>query len=137
VALAGGTNARRQKWAKPLWVGLGAFACVGLLGFSCIAALHFGWLEPKWSGLLDYVWPLVVWQGSACLSAVYSHRPFQTKAAKEYSCACIGLTLVQAFILLGPIGIGLPVGSENHISLFALVSCSGLLTITAWAARLK
>jgi hypothetical protein len=47
------------------------------------------------------------------------------------------LTFAQAFILLGPIGIGLPVESENHISLFALVSCLGLLTITAWAARLK
>jgi hypothetical protein len=67
VALARGTNAPQAKWVKPLWVGLGACACVGLLGFSCIAALHFGWLEPKWSGVLYYVWPLVIWQGSACL----------------------------------------------------------------------
>jgi uncharacterized membrane protein YqaE (UPF0057 family) len=137
VALALGTNARRQNWAKPLWVGLGAFACVGFLGFSCVAALHFGWLESKWSGVLYYVWSLMIWQGSACLSAAFSHRPFQTQAAQKYSWACMGLAGLQALILFIPICVPLPIDAEIHMSAFALISGSSLLILTRWMARLN
>jgi uncharacterized membrane protein YqaE (UPF0057 family) len=89
VALAQGhhTNKAQTAWASPWWLGLGAFACVIMLGLSCAAALYQEWLDPRWSGVWPYVAPLVLWQGSACLSAAFSHRPFQTQAAEEYSCA--------------------------------------------------
>jgi hypothetical protein len=124
-------------WAKPAWLGLGAFACVGALGLCCVSALHFGWLEPKWSGVLGYVWPLVLWQGCACLSAAFSHRPFQTQAANKYSWACMSLALIQALILLGPILLKPTIDAELHITVFVVISCLGLLATTQWMARLR
>jgi uncharacterized membrane protein YqaE (UPF0057 family) len=137
VALAQGDTERHATRVSPLWVGLGAFACVGILGLSCVAALHLGWLAPKWSGVLGYVLPLVVWQGSACLSAAFSHRPFQAQAAEKYSWACLGLAFAQTLVLLTPIGLGLPVNSENHILAFALISSFGVLVLTRWMSKLR
>jgi uncharacterized membrane protein YqaE (UPF0057 family) len=137
VALAQGSNARQAIWAKPMSVGLCAFACVLALGLCCVAALSFGWLELKWSGLLGYVWPLVLWQGTACLSAAFSHRPFQTKTSQRYSWACMSLALIQTLILLGPIFLKVTVDAEDHIALFVACSIFGLLAKTLWMARLR
>ena len=137
VALAQGTHTRQAAWAKPGWLGLGAFACVSLLGLACAAALHLGWLSPKWSGVWHYIAPLVVWQGCACLSATFSHRPFQTQTAQKYSWACMGLATVQGLVLLAPIALAAPIDPLSLVTAFALVSAVGLLTITAWMARLK
>ena len=137
VALAQDAHTRQAAWAKPGWLGLGAFACVVVLGVSCAAALHLGWLAPKWSGVWHYIAPLVVWQGCACLSAAFSHRPFQTQAAQKYSWACMGLATVQGLVLIAPIAIAAPVDPVSLVTAFALVSAVGLLTITAWMARLR
>jgi uncharacterized membrane protein YqaE (UPF0057 family) len=137
VALAQGPHTRQAAWAKPGWLGLGAFACVALLGLACAAALHLGWLSPKWSGVWHYIAPLVVWQGSACVSAAFSHRPFQTQAAQKYSWACMGLATVQGLVLIVPIALAAPVDPVSLVTAFALVSAVGLLTITAWMARLR
>jgi uncharacterized membrane protein YqaE (UPF0057 family) len=137
VALAQDAHTRQATWAKPGWLGLGAFACVALLGFACAAALHLGWLAPKWSGVLHYIAPLVVWQGCACLSAAFSHRPFQTQAATKYSRACIGLATAQGLVLTAPIAFAAPVDAVLLVTAFALVSTVGLLGMTAWMTRLR
>jgi uncharacterized membrane protein YqaE (UPF0057 family) len=139
VALAQGhhTNKAQTAWASPWWLGLGAFACVIMLGLSCAAALYQEWLDPRWSGVWPYVAPLVLWQGSACLSAAFSHRPFQTQAAEEYSWACISLALLQGLVLAVPMVLNEAIGAVPLITVFALVSAIGLSMITAWMARLK
>ncbi len=137
VALAQGDKPRQAAWVSPWWVGLGAFACVGLLGLACVTALHLGWLEPKWSGVLGYVVPLVVWQGSACLSAAFSHRPFQARSACAYSWACMGLGVIQVVVLMAPMGLAQPADAVPHMSAFAVISGLGLLGLTVWMSQLR
>ena len=139
VALAKGaqTENRITAMASLWWLGLGAFACVMLLGLSCATALDQDWLDLKWHGVWPYIAPLVLWQGSACLSAAFSHRPFQTQSASAYSRACIALSGVQAVVLFAPIGLTLPLDAEQHIATFASVSSLGLVGLTVWMARLR
>jgi len=122
---------------NPWWLGLGAFACVIMLGLSCAVALHQEWLDPRWSGVWPYIAPLVLWQGGACLSAAFSHRPFQTQSANAYSWACMALGLLQAVVLLAPMGLAQPIDATQHMAAFALVSSLGLLGLTVWMARLR
>jgi uncharacterized membrane protein YqaE (UPF0057 family) len=139
VALAQGnsTNPSHTRMATPWWLGLGAFACVILLGLSCAVALHLEWLDPRWHGVWPYIAPLVLWQGSACMSAAFSHRPFQTQSASSYSWACMALGVMQAMVLLVPMGLAQPIGAEQHLAAFAWVSSLGLLGITVWMAKLR
>jgi uncharacterized membrane protein YqaE (UPF0057 family) len=139
VALAQGKQNHNAQtaWASPWWLGLGAFACVIVLGVSCAVALYQEWLDPRWGGVWPYIAPLVLWQGSACLSAAFSHRPFQTQSASAYSWACMGLGLLQAVALLAPIGLTQPIDAAQHMAAFALVSSLGLLGLTVWMARLR
>ena len=132
VALAQGRSN-----TSPWWLGLGGFACVIALGLSCALALYQGWLDPRWHGVWPYIAPLVLWQGSACLSAAFSHRPFQTQAAQQYSWACIGLALLQSMVLAIPMVLNNVIGAVPLIAAFALISAIGLSTITVWMARLK
>ena len=136
VALAQSRHSTKTAWANPLWIGLGAFACVIVLGLSCAVALHQGWLAPRWHGVRPYIAPLVLWQGSACLSAAFSHRPFQTQSAHAYSWACLSLGVLQASVLLAPLGLANPMDAEQHMAAFALVSGLGLMGLTGWMARL-
>jgi uncharacterized membrane protein YqaE (UPF0057 family) len=124
-------------WANPWWLGVGAFACVIMLGLSCALALYQGWLDPRWSGLWPYIAPLVLWQGSACLSAAFSHRPFQTQSAGAYSWACMALGLLQAVVLFAPIGMAQPIDAEQHMAAFAFISALGLLLLSLWMASLR
>nr|WP_315261291.1 hypothetical protein [uncultured Limnohabitans sp.] len=139
VALAKGQNSdsRITAMASPWWLGLGAFACVIVLGLSCAVALYLEWLDPRWNGVWPYIAPLVLWQGSACLSAAFSHRPFQTQSASAYSWACMALGVLQAGVLLAPMGLALPISAEQHMAAFAWVSSLGLLGLTVWMARLQ
>lgn len=132
VALAKG-----EQNTNPWWLGFGAFACVIVLGLSCAMALYLEWLDPRWSGVWTYIAPLVVWQGCACLSAAFSHRPFQTQSASAYSWACMTLGLLQAVVLLAPIGLAQPIDAKQHMAAFALVSSLGLFGLTVWMARLR
>ncbi len=120
---------------NPWWLGLGAFGCVIVLGLSCAMALSLDWLDQRWSGVWPYIAPLVLWQGSACLSAAFSHRPFQTQAASTYSWACMALGMLQAGVLLAPMGLAQPIDAEQHMAAFALVSSLGLWAITAWLSK--
>jgi hypothetical protein len=139
VVLAKGqhTDSRITVMASPWWLGLGAFGCVIMLGLSCAVALYQGWLDQSWSGVWPYIAPLVLWQGSACLSAAFSHRPFQTQSARAYSWACIALGLLQALVLLAPMGYAVPIVAGQHIAAFTLVSGLGLLVLSIWMAKLK
>jgi uncharacterized membrane protein YqaE (UPF0057 family) len=137
VALAQGTNTRQATWVSPWLLGMGAFGCVAALSLSCAAALHLGWLEPKWQGVYNYIMPLAVWQGCACLSAAFSHRPFQAQAARMYSWCCIALGISQVATLFAAIGMEHPIDAKQHITGFALVSSFGLLCLTSWMARLR
>ena len=132
VALARGHHNK-----NPWWLGLGAFACVIVLGLSCAVALYLEWLDPRWSGVWPYIAPLVLWQGSACLSAAFSHRPFQTQSASAYSWACMVLGLLQAVALFAPMGFAQPIDAQQHMAAFAFVSSLGLLGLTVWMARLR
>jgi O-antigen/teichoic acid export membrane protein len=138
VALARATNYNEQTHlTNPWWIGLGGFASVVALGALCAIALYNGWLDERWSGVWPYIAPLVLWQGSACLSAAFAHRPFQTQSAKAYSWACMGLAAAQAVAVLLPLGLGEPLDATSHISAFAWVSGLGLLGLTGWMARLR
>jgi uncharacterized membrane protein YqaE (UPF0057 family) len=139
VALAQGklNHNAQTAWASPWWLGLGAFACVIVLGVSCAVALYQEWLDPRWGGVWPYIAPLVLWQGSACLSAAFSHRPFQTQSASAYSWACIGLGAAQALVLLVPMGWVTPLQAEQHMSAFAWFSSLGLLGLTVWMSKLR
>lgn len=139
VALAQGqhTNPDSTRLANPWWLGLGAFACVIVLGLSCAVALYLEWLDPRWGGVWPYIAPLVLWQGSACLSAAFSHRPFQTQSASAYSWACMGLGVLQALVLLVPMCLAQSIDAQQHIAAFALVSSLGLFWLTVWMARLR
>ncbi len=132
VALAKG-----HQNTNPWWLGLGAFACVIVLGLSCAIALQLEWLDARWSGVWPYIAPLVMWQGSACLSAAFSHRPFQTQSASAYSWACMALGLLQAGALLVPMGLAQPIDAAQHMVAFALVSSLGLLGLAGWMSRLR
>ena len=137
LAKAQHADSRITAMASPWWLGLGAFACVIVLGLSCAVALYFEWLDPRWSGVWPYIAPLVLWQGSACLSAAFSHRPFQTQSANVYSWACMALGILQAMVLLAPMGLAQPIDAEQHMAAFALVTSLGLLGLTVWMARLR
>lgn len=130
-------NEHQTAWASPWWLGLGAFACVIALGLSCAVALHQGWLDPRWRGVWAYIAPLVLWQGSACLSAAFSHRPFQTQSASVYSWACMALGMLQAGVLLAPMGLTQPIDAVLHMAAFALVSSLGLLSLTVWMSKMR
>jgi uncharacterized membrane protein YqaE (UPF0057 family) len=139
VALAQGqhSHAGSTRKANPWWLGLGAFACVIVLGLICAVALYLEWLDPRWGGVWPYIAPLVLWQGSACLSAAFSHRPFQTQSASVYSWACMALGVLQALVLLVPMGLAQPISAEQHMAAFAWASSLGLLSLTVWMARLQ
>ncbi len=132
VALAKG-----HQNTSPWWLGLGAFACVIVLGASCAVALYQEWLDPRWSGVWPYIAPLVLWQGSACLSAAFSHRPFQTHSAALYSWACMALGALQALVLLAPMVITHSIEAGQHMAAFAFVSSTGLLAVSIWSSSLK
>ena len=120
-----------------LWVvGLGGFASVALLGAGFAGALEMGWLGEQWHGLWSYLLPLVVWQGSSCLSAAFSHLPFQAQSARRYSWVCIGLAVLQGVVMVTPIlSQAVRLTPLHHISWFAGISGFALLTLSYWLQK--
>jgi hypothetical protein len=114
---------------NPLWVGLGGFACVAILGSGCAMALEMGWLGAQWYGVQPYLLPLVLWQGSACLAAAVSYRPFEARGANRYSWVCLRVVGVQGIVLLGPVIWGGSLTLLLHFWCFSVVSVFGLLLI--------
>lgn len=50
-----------------------------------------------------YLLPLVLWQGSACISAALSHRPFQHAQERQYSWLAMALQALQLVVLVAPL----------------------------------
>ena len=121
---------------NPLWVGLGGFACVALLGAGCATALEMGWLGLQWRGVWPYLFPLVVWQGSACLGAALSHLPFKAHCAEKYSWFCIGVTFLQGVALLAPFIFSIQLQAETLINWFTAISSIGLLALSWWLTQI-
>jgi hypothetical protein len=113
---------------NPLWVGLAGFASVALIGAGCAVALEFGWLGEQWQGVWPYLLPLVLWQGSACLVATYSHRPFQTNKGTKYSIICIIQSSIQFIILFLPLRID-AITIEMHFIIFSITNLISFIII--------
>ncbi len=116
--------------SNPLWVGLAGFACVVLLGGACAFVLKMGWLGAQWEGVRPYLLPLVLWQGSACMVAAFSHLPFQRRNAQHYSWICIGVACLQGSVLLIPTLHMFAPTAPVHFLIFGLVSAVALLAMT-------
>jgi hypothetical protein len=122
---------------NPFLLGLFGFACVALLGSGCAVALEMGWLGEQWLGVWPYLLPLVVWQGSACVVASFSHTPFESNSAHKYSWLCISLANLQGFILCLPIIFTtINISQNTHIELFAFISSLGLFAVYYWLRRI-
>jgi hypothetical protein len=116
----------------PLRVGLAGFVSVALLGAGCAVALEMGWMGEQWQGLCPYLLPLVVWQGSACVTAALSHLPFQTQSASRYSFICLGVASMQGGLLLSPLLLGIAIPAKSLINYFSGISSIGLLLLIIW-----
>jgi hypothetical protein len=115
---------------NPLWAGLAGFTSVALLGGVCLFALNLGWLSAEWEGVRPYLLPLVLWQGSACVAAAFSHLPFQRLNARHYSLICMGVACLQGSVLLIPaLHVFAPTG-QVHFLIFGVVSACALLAMT-------
>jgi hypothetical protein len=115
-----------------LWVGLAGFASVALLGAGCAVALEFGWLGEQWQGVWTYLLPLVVWQGSACLAAAFSHLPFENHKARKYSWACMAVAGLQGAVLLSPVLFLSNYDAKFHIQLFGISSAIFIAFLTIY-----
>jgi hypothetical protein len=115
---------------NPLWIGLAGFTSVALLGGACVFALNLGWLGAEWEGVRPYLLPLVLWQGSACVAAAFSHLPFQRLNARHYSWICMGVACLQGSVLLIPaLHVFAPTG-QVHFLIFGVVSACALVAMT-------
>jgi hypothetical protein len=114
---------------KPLWLGIGALSMVAILGISCQIFLELGLLGEAWQGVLPYLFPLALWQGSACLVAAHSHLPFIFNKSISYSYTCISFVFLQLLCLLIPIIFLSEINPYVHIYLLSTISSIGLIYI--------
>lgn len=118
---------------------IGFLGCLSLVAISLagLFALHMQWLDTQWQGIAQYMWPLVLWQSSACLSAAFSHHPFQAGFAKPYSLACIGIAGLQLGFLFAPAVFSFEISPHQHLISFAAISSIGLLALAKWMHGLR
>jgi len=114
----------------PLWLGIGALSMVAILGGCCVIFLELGLLDERWQGVLPYLLPLALWQGSACLVAAYSHLPFIFNKSISYSYFCISFVFLQLLCLLIPIIFLNEKSPNTHIYLLSIISSIGLIYIS-------
>jgi hypothetical protein len=114
---------------NPLWLGVGALSMVAILGISCQIFLEIGLLGEAWQGVLPYLLPLVLWQGSACLVAAHSHLPFIFNKSIGYSHICISFVFLQLLCLVIPIILISEKYPNIHIYLLSIISSIGLIYI--------
>jgi hypothetical protein len=119
----------RHSRMNPALVGLAGFSFVALIGASCLLALNMGLISHDWNGVKTYLWMLVMWQGCACLTAAYSHRPFQTQESISYSLTCIAISIAQFLVLVIPLIFNFQPTPHLFFSWFAIVSICGLLVL--------
>ena len=83
-----------------------------------------------------YLLPLVLWQGSACISAALSHRPFQHAKERQYSWLAVALQALQLVVLVAPLWAPPGWSAEVHLWWLAGTSAVGLLVLSAWMLAL-
>jgi hypothetical protein len=113
----------------PALLGLAGFSFVALIGVSCLFALNMGLISHDWNGVRTYLWMLVMWQGCACMTAAYSHRPFQTNQSISYSLICIAVSIAQFLVLVIPVMLNFQLTPHLFFSWFAIVSVCGSLVL--------
>lgn len=133
VLLARVQTARWQSLA----VGAAAGAAAALAGWAGAVVLDATSLATAWRGMHSYILPLVLWQGSACISAALSHRPFQCAQERQYSWFAMGLQILQLIILALPIWLPGLWNTERHLWWLAGTSAAGLLALAAWMLALR
>ncbi len=116
---------------KSLGVGLAAALLTGLIGWVGAAMLQSTPIARSWQGLQPYILPMVLWQGSACIFAALSHRPFQQGQARRYSLLTMGFNTLQLAVLLAPLGWA----PQVHLWWLAGLCATGLLALSAWMAK--
>jgi hypothetical protein len=120
---------------NPLWVGLAGFTCVALLGAGCAGALEMGWLGEQWRGISPYLFPMALWQGSACLSAAFSFKPFISNSSTHYSKLSIFVAVTQLAILIYPLFFSSNLNFQTHFYLLAVTSLFFMLCLTLYSSR--
>jgi hypothetical protein len=81
--------------------------------------------------------PLVIWQGSACMVAAFSHLPFQNNNAQKYSWFCIGIAGLQIATLLVAFPLGIQLAAGPFMNWFTYISSFGLLAICYWLSLMR
>jgi len=121
---------------RSLAVGLGAAATAALAGWVGFLVLDATSLATAWQGMRPYLLPLVLWQGSACISAALSHRPFQHAQERQYSWLAMALQALQLVVLVAPLWAPQGWSAEVHLWWLAGTSAIGLLVLSAWMLAL-
>lgn len=132
VLLAEGSS-RRQ---SAVMAGLLGALLVAALALACNFALRMQWLSSAWAGVVPYLLPLALWQGVACMTAAFSHLPFQQGQARTYSYMAMGFDALQLLVLCGPLVFGLTLSTAEHVWYLAGASAAGLLGLVLWLVRL-
>jgi hypothetical protein len=118
-----------QSRINPTLVGLVGFSFVALIGAGCFLAINFGWMSHEWHGVNTYLLLLVMWQGCACMTAAYSHRPFQTRQSVSFSLICILISFSQILILVIPVIFNYQITPHLFFNWFVIVSVFGSLLL--------
>jgi hypothetical protein len=120
---------RQQPSINPTLAGLAGFFVVVLIGLCCVFGFKVGLLSPAWSGVSNYLWMLILWQGFACMTAAYSHRPFQTEQSVHYSLTCIAISAIQLITLATPLIFNYQLTPQLFFNWFVMVSIIGALVL--------
>lgn len=124
------------RWPS-LAVGVGAMCATALMGALGAALITYSPWASAWRGLLPYIVPLVLWQGSACVFAALSHRPFQTGQARRYTYCAITVQVLQLAVLCWPLVQAQPWSAPVHLWYLASTCTAGLLALSLWMLNHK
>jgi hypothetical protein len=119
----------KQSRINPTLVGLAGFSFVSFIGVSCLLAINIDWISHDWHGVKTYLWMLVLWQGFACMTAAYSHYPFQTNQSVSFSLTCIAISATQFFFLVISVIFNHQLTPHLFFNSFVIVSIIGSLVL--------
>jgi len=88
-----------------------------------------GLISHDWNGVKTYLWMLVLWQGFACMTAAYSHYPFQTNQSVSFSLTCIAISATQFFFLVISVIFNHQLTPHLFFNFFVIVSIIGSLVL--------
>jgi hypothetical protein len=112
------------------YIAIGGLIIIVLLGSFCALAIEYEWLGKKWGGIINYILPMIIWQGSTCIATANMHKIYSTGKIHIYSKLCICLTCIQSVILLVPIILEITISKIILFYTFTIVSSCGILFIS-------